>query len=113
MDWKGKTVFLTGASSGIGEALAVALAKKGATLGLLARREELLNELAAKCEAAGGKARAFACDVVDSDALSDAAERFRKEFGHIDIMIANAGIGGNDAATRAYEPASRKKADRY
>ncbi len=109
MDWKGKTVFLTGASSGIGEALAVALAKKGATLGLLARREELLNELAAKCEAAGGKARAFACDVVDSDALSDAAERFRKEFGHIDIMIANAGIGGNDAATRAYEPASVKK----
>lgn len=109
MDWKGKTVFLTGASSGIGEALAVALAKQGATLGLLARREELLNELAAKCEAASGKASTFACDVVDPEAVHQAAERFRQEFGHIDIMIANAGIGGNDAATRAYEPASVKK----
>ncbi|MFM9905281.1 MAG: SDR family NAD(P)-dependent oxidoreductase [Pyrinomonadaceae bacterium] len=109
MNWKGKTVFLTGASSGIGEALAIALAKKGATLGVLARREEMLNELAAKCEAAGGTARIFACDVVNSNGLEDAAKKFRDEFGHIDVMIANAGIGGNDPATRSYEPASVKK----
>ena len=107
--WKDKVVFLTGASSGIGEALAIALSKKGATLGLLARREELLADLAAKCEDAGGKARIFVCDVVDSEAVHAAAEKFRAEFGHIDIMIANAGIGGNDSATRAYEPASVKK----
>lgn len=109
MDWKNKTVFLTGASSGIGEALAVDLAKKGAILGLLARREELLTELAGKCEAVGGKARVFPCDVVDPEAVRHAAEKFRAEFGHIDIMIANAGIGGNDAPTRAYEPPSVKK----
>ena len=109
MDWKNKTVFLTGASSGIGEALAIALAKKGAILGLVARREELLAELASKCEAGGGKARIFPCDVVDADAVHVTAAKFRDEFGHIDIMIANAGIGGNDAATRAYEPASVKK----
>lgn len=109
MNWKHKTVFLTGASSGIGEALAIALAKKGATLGLLARREELLADLAVRCEAGGGKARVFPCDVVDSDAVQVAADKFRGEFGHIDIMIANAGIGGNDAETRAYEPASVKK----
>ncbi|MEP6789661.1 MAG: SDR family NAD(P)-dependent oxidoreductase, partial [Acidobacteriota bacterium] len=66
MKWNDKTVFLTGASSGIGEALAIALAKQGATLGLLARREELLAALAAKCEEAGGKARIFPCDVVDA-----------------------------------------------
>ena len=107
--WKDKVVFLTGASSGIGEALAIALSKKGATLGLLARREELLADLAAKCEDAGGKARRFVGDVVDADAVHAAAEKFRSEFGHIDIMIANAGMGGNDAATRAYEPASVKK----
>src|SRR5258708_8802269 len=109
MNWKNKTVLLTGASSGIGEALAVALAKKGATLGLLAGREELLAELAAKCEAVGGEARIFPCDVVDVDAVHAAAEKFRNEFGHIDIMIANAGIGGNDKATRDYEPAAVKK----
>ena len=109
MNWKNKIVFLTGASSGIGEALAIALAKKGATLGLLARREELLAELAAKCEAAGGEARIFPCDVVNSDAVHVAAAKFRDEFGRIDIMIANAGIGGNDNATRAYEPVAVKK----
>ena len=108
MDWKNKTVFLTGASSGIGEALAVALAKKGAILGLVARREELLNELAVKCEAVGGTARFFSCDVVDSSALHAAAERFRDEFGHIHIMIANAGIGGNNKETRDYDPEAVK-----
>ena len=44
MDWRNKTIFLTGASSGIGEALAIDLAKKGAILGLVARRKELLGE---------------------------------------------------------------------
>lgn len=51
----------------------------------------------------------FPCDVVDAEALQKAADEFHAEFGHIDIMIANAGVGGNDAATRAYEPASVKK----
>ncbi|MEQ1923501.1 MAG: SDR family NAD(P)-dependent oxidoreductase [Pyrinomonadaceae bacterium] len=109
MDWKGKTVFLTGASTGIGEGIALALAKKGAVLGLLARRKELLADLAERCEAAGGKARFYVCDVVDADAVHAAAGEFRFEFGHIDIMIANAGMGGNDTLTRAYDPASVKK----
>jgi len=109
MNWKGKRVFLTGASSGIGEALALAMAEKGATLALLARREELLVDLAARCVEKGAIARVFAVDVVDPEALNNAAAEFREEFGSIDIMIANAGIGGNDAKTRAYEPASVKK----
>lgn len=94
MIWTDKVVFLTGASSGIGEALAVALAKKGAILGLLARRGDLLRELAAKCEGHGGRARVFACDVTDEMAIEDAAQALRDEFGHIDILICNAGIGG-------------------
>ena len=109
MNWKGKTIFLTGASSGIGEALAIELAKKDAILGLVARRVELLNELAAKCESIGGTARVFPCDVVDSTTLHAAADRFRREFGHIDIMIANAGIGGNNQETRDYVPDAVKK----
>jgi NAD(P)-dependent dehydrogenase (short-subunit alcohol dehydrogenase family) len=105
MDWKGKRVFLTGASSGIGEALALDLAKRGAVLGLVARRKEILDDLAARCEAAGGTARALGIDVVDAEALRQAAIEFRDEFGHVDIMIANAGVSGgagivppNDAA---------------
>jgi NAD(P)-dependent dehydrogenase (short-subunit alcohol dehydrogenase family) len=109
MDWTNKVVFLTGASSGIGEGLALALAKKGAALGLLARRRDMLADLASRCEAAGGKAIALAYDVADPEAVHAAAETLRDHFGPIDILIANAGIGGNDEATRAYEPAAVKR----
>ena len=109
MFWKDKVVFLTGASSGIGEALAVEIAKQGAVLGLLARRAELLETLAAKCEAVGGTARVFACDVTDAEGVRKAAEALRAEFGRIDILIANAGIGGNNKETRELQPEFVKK----
>lgn len=104
MFWKDKVVFLTGASSGIGEALAVAMAQRGAKLGLLARREELLKNLAGKCESAGGAALYYAVDVTDAKAVAGAAESLRNEFGAIDVLIANAGIGGNNAETRDLKP---------
>lgn len=100
MFWKDKVVFLTGASSGIGEALAIALAKRGAILGLVARRAELLKELAGECQQNGGKARYFAADVTDAKEIANAAEALRNEFGKIDVLIANAGIGGNNDETR-------------
>lgn len=94
MFWKDKIVFLTGASSGIGEAIAVEMGRRGAVLGLLARREDMLKDVAAKVEGAGGVAQIFPCDVTDEAAVSSAAEKLRAEFGRIDVMIANAGIGG-------------------
>jgi NADP-dependent 3-hydroxy acid dehydrogenase YdfG len=106
--WKDKVVLLTGASSGIGEALALALADRGAILGLVARRKTNLSVLAKACEAKGATAFVYAADVTDAKAIADAAEGMRKEFGHIDIMIANAGISGADEATRDYEPESVK-----
>ncbi len=109
MNWNGKVVLLTGASSGIGEGLAIALAKRGAVLGLVARREEMLQDLARRCEAEGGTARLFAVDVTDAIAFQNAADTFRKEFGHIDILIANAGIGGNNRETRELRPDAVKK----
>jgi short-subunit dehydrogenase len=109
MNWNGKVVFLTGASSGIGEGLAIALAKRGAILGLVARREEMLQDLARRCDAAGGTAQAFAADVTDANAIQNAADKLRGEFGHIDILIANAGIGGNNTDTRELKPDAVKK----
>lgn len=109
MFWKDKIVFLTGASSGIGEALAIEIAKQGAIIGLLARREDLLTKIAEKCETAGGKTRVFACDVVDAEAVKKAADALREEFGQIDILIANAGIGGNNRETRELQPEAVKK----
>jgi len=109
MNWIGRTVLLTGASSGIGEGLARALASRGAILGLVARRREMLEDLANRCENAGGTARVFTADVVDATAVANAASSFRAEFGKIDILVANAGIGGNDDGTRNYVPEAVKK----
>jgi NAD(P)-dependent dehydrogenase (short-subunit alcohol dehydrogenase family) len=107
--WKDKVVFLTGASSGIGEGLALEMARRGAVLGLLARREGLLREIAEKCARAGGAARVFAGDVVDAAFVERSAEALRAEFGRIDILIANAGIGGNNRETRELQPEFVKK----
>jgi short-subunit dehydrogenase len=109
MQWNGKIVFLTGASSGIGEALAIALAKRGAVLGLFARRKAMLEDLADRCRAAGGVARVFAGDVTDEAAVFQAADALRSEFGRIDLLIANAGISGNDSETKNYSPKGVKK----
>ena len=108
MNWKDKVVLLTGASSGIGEALALALAERRAILGLVARRRNYLTALAKQCESKGATAFVYAADVTDSNALAVAAEGMRREFGHIDIMIANAGISGADEATRNYDPVGVK-----
>lgn len=92
--WKDKVVMLTGASSGIGEAIAVEMGRRGAIVGLLARRAELLDSVAVKVETAGGVARKYICDVCDASTVNEAAHRLRGEFGKIDVLIANAGVGG-------------------
>ena len=104
-----KRIFITGASSGIGAGLSVAFAKHGAVLGLLARREELLGDLAEQCKMAGGVARAYPADVTDPSAVEDVCQRFIHEFSAIDILIANAGIGGGNDDTRHYKPSAVKK----
>ena len=101
--WKDKVVFLTGASSGIGEALAYAMAKRGAIIGLFARREELLKSIADKIRENGGQAIYFAGDVADKESVFQAAENLRDEFGKIDILIANAGVGGDIDKTTKFE----------
>ena len=98
--WTNKVVFITGASSGIGKGVALEIAARGAHLGLLARREELLNEIVDEARAKGVKAIAVAADVRDAKAVREAADRVRGELGPIDMLIANAGIGTADHALR-------------
>jgi len=82
-------VFITGASSGIGEALAVYYAEKGATLGLAARRADVLAALNRRL---GGGHACYPLDVADAPALHAAAGDFIARFGAPDIVIANAGV---------------------
>ena len=91
-DWSQRVVFITGASSGIGRALAVELGRRGATLGLLARSAETLGEIADEIKAAGGGALALPADVQDAAAVRAAADQVREKFGRIDVLVANAGI---------------------
>lgn len=93
MDWSQKVFLITGASSGIGRALSIELGRKGATVGLLARRAEVLNEIVAEVESAGGRALALPSDVRDADAVRAAADELRRKFGRIDVLVANAGVG--------------------
>lgn len=84
---------ITGASSGIGEALAVEFGRRGASVGLLARRVEALREVAEKVEATGASALAVAVDVRDAGAVKSAVGQVAARFGRIDVLVANAGKG--------------------
>ena len=98
--WTNKVVMITGASSGIGRGVAVEIASRGANLGLLARREDLLKEIVDEARSRGVKAVAATADVRDAEAMREAAEHFRQELGPIDVLIANAGIGTADHAVQ-------------
>jgi len=98
--WTNKVVMITGASSGLGRGMALEIAARGGQLGLLARREDLLNEIVAEARKRNVKAIAATADVRDAKAVREAADRFRRELGPIDILIANAGIGTADHAVR-------------
>lgn len=88
----GKVAIITGASSGIGEATALALAAEGATVVLAARRGDRLNTLAEKIATSGGKARPIITDVTDEVQVQNLVQKTKTEFGQIDILINNAGI---------------------
>lgn len=99
-DLTGKVAVITGASSGLGADAALAYAKAGADVAILARRVEKLETVKAEIEKTGKKALAVGCDVTKEDSVKQAIEDVLKEFGHIDILLNNAGIavrGGVDS----------------
>ncbi|KGI66764.1 SDR family oxidoreductase [Mycobacterium rufum] len=91
VDLKGKRILLTGASSGIGEAAAEKLARRGATVVAVARRQDLLDALVTRITEAGGDARAHACDLSDLEAVDALVSTVEGELGGIDILVNNAG----------------------
>ncbi len=87
-----KTVIVTGASSGIGRALALRLAREGASVALAARNAERLQALAEECRALGGKAEAIPTDVAEETQCEALVVRTMEAFGRIDMLINNAGL---------------------
>jgi NAD(P)-dependent dehydrogenase (short-subunit alcohol dehydrogenase family) len=91
IDLGGKRILLTGASSGIGEAGAERLAREGATVVVVARRQDRLDAVAARITTAGGTAISIPCDVSDLDAVDALVADVEKRVGGVDILINNAG----------------------
>jgi thioester reductase-like protein/short-subunit dehydrogenase len=88
---QGRHVIITGASSGIGRASAIAVAERGATVFALARNADALDDLVAEIRAKGGQAHAFTCDVTDSTSVEHTVKDILGRFGHVDYLVNNAG----------------------
>ncbi len=93
-DLSGQVAVVTGCSTGLGVQMAKALANQGANIVCLARRQNLIDEVAANiAKEFGVKAIGVACDITDSEKVAAAVDTIMKEFGRIDILINNAGTG--------------------
>lgn len=92
--FQNKVVVVTGASSGIGKATAFGFAREGASIAVLARRKQILDEVVSTIEAEGGKAIAIAGDVTDSQYREEAIEDTVSTFGGLDVLVNAAGIIG-------------------
>jgi thioester reductase-like protein/NAD(P)-dependent dehydrogenase (short-subunit alcohol dehydrogenase family) len=88
---QGRHVIITGASSGIGRASAIAIAERGATVFALARNADALDQLVAEVRANGGQAHAFTCDVTDSTSVEHTVKDILGRFDHVDYLVNNAG----------------------
>ncbi len=93
MRFAGKSALVTGASAGIGRALALEFAREGANVALAARRLELLEKLAREIEGLGRRALPLRCDVTDEAQVRAAIDAAASAFGGLDVVVANAGFG--------------------
>ena len=96
MQLEGKIVLLTGASRGMGKAFALGCAREGADLALVARNEQLLEEVAQEVRALGRRALVAPADVANPLHVKEAVRKTRETFGRIDILLNNAGVLENE-----------------
>ena len=89
----GKTVLVTGASSGIGEELARVFAEQGAKVAIAARREERLQKLAHEIASGGAEVLPLKCDVTSEESLAEVVQAIISRWGQLDVVVANAGFG--------------------
>lgn len=95
MTFAGKTVLITGASTGIGKAIAQKLLKQNCNLVLIARRVELISEYINQSQNIGSQSLVIKCDVSKKEEVAAAYEQIEQKFGGVDIAILNSGIGRN------------------
>lgn len=86
------TIIVTGASSGIGAALAPQLAAAGARVGIVARRADRLESVLAECRAASPDSEMWVADLSDLDDAARVARACEEQFGHVDVLVNNAGM---------------------
>jgi short-subunit dehydrogenase len=105
MSFANRVAVITGASSGIGRALAIAIAARGARVGAIARRADRLDELVRDVRAAGGTIEPAPCDITDRAATLAAIRGLTERLGTVDLVIANAGFGQTAGADPMNVPA--------
>jgi len=92
MRLQGKTAVVTGATSGVGRSIAVALARKGVGVALLGRRAGVLRAVARECAASGSPAVPYAMDLLKDTEIRDLKQKIIRDFGGVDILIHSAGV---------------------
>src|SRR5205085_5452713 len=91
------------ASSGVGEAAALRLGRAGATILLVARREELLDEVGTRISASGGEAYVYPCDLADPDAVGALAAEVLARHDRVDVLVSNAGVSIRRWVSQTYD----------
>ena len=110
-DLKGKVAVITGASSGLGADAAIAYAMQGADVAILARRIDKLEEVKKSIESLGRKCMALECDVTNEENVKNTIDAISNEYGHIDILLNNAGVAVGGGVETLTEEAWDKSMD--
>ena len=104
IDLNGRVAFVTGGGRGLGRNFARALARAGAAVAITARSKDQLDETIRLIEGVGGKIVVLPADVSDQDAVEQAVARTKQQFGPIDLLVNNAGVGGPGAPEWEVDP---------